>query len=281
MCTSQPPAAPATAADAVAMVRAGLSWLATTDPAELTIAEQADCLRGLERARSVHTAAKARVLGSFHARDGYQEDGQCGTRSWLRWQARPGTGAAGTAVAWMRRLSARPHVADALAAAAISQSWAREICQWTDLLPREVRDDADVILLGTAEAGAGLSDLAGLAEELRLRTAAPDTGGDGGFGDTDTIPAHLRRMVIRRDEHCRFPGCQQPPVACQPHHIILRSDGGPTSLANLRLLCSFHHLTAIHRWGWAIVLHPDGTVAAASPDRTTTFHSHGPPARAA
>jgi hypothetical protein len=74
-------------------------------------------------------------------------------------------------------------VADALAGGVISESWAREICRWTDLLPQEVRDDADVILLGAAAAGAELADLTGLAEELRNRTAAPDTGDDDGFTD--------------------------------------------------------------------------------------------------
>src|SRR5262249_38502923 len=37
---------------------------------------------------------------------------------------------------------------------------------------------------------------------------------------TDTIPAHLRRLVIARDRHCRFPGCAQSPAACQPHHLV-------------------------------------------------------------
>ena len=87
--------------------------------------------------------------------------------------------------------------------------------------------------------------------------------------------------MTTRDRHCRFPGCEQPPAACQPHHILPRSEGGPTCLTNLLLLCTFHHLIAVHRWGWGIALHPDGTVTATSPDRRRTLHSHGPPARAA
>jgi hypothetical protein len=81
---------------------------------------------------------------------------------------------------------------------------------------------------------------------------------------TETIPAHLRRLVIAR--HCRFPGCSQPPAACQPHHILPRSKGGKTCLTNLLLLCTFHHLIAVHRWGWGILLLPDGSVTATSPD---------------
>jgi hypothetical protein len=97
----------------------------------------------------------------------------------------------------------------------------------------------------------------------------------------ETIPVHLRRAVIARDRHCRFPGCSQPPAACHPHHIIPRSEGGPTSLTNMLLLCTFHHLIAVHRWGWGIALAPSGTVTATSPDGTRLLHSHGPPTRAA
>ena len=98
---------------------------------------------------------------------------------------------------------------------------------------------------------------------------------------TKTIPDHLRRAVIARDRCCRFPGCRQRPAACQAHHIRPRSQGGSTSLNNLILLCAFHHLIAIHRWGWHLTLHPDGTVTAVSPDKQRTLNSHGPPARAA
>jgi hypothetical protein len=97
---------------------------------------------------------------------------------------------------------------------------------------------------------------------------------------TDTIPAHLRRAVTARDRHCRFPGCAQPPSACQVHHLIPRSEGGPTTLANMTLACTFHHLIAIHRWGWSLVLHADGTTAT-SPGGDRTLHSHSPPAAVA
>jgi hypothetical protein len=96
---------------------------------------------------------------------------------------------------------------------------------------------------------------------------------------TDTIPVHLRRAVAVRDRGCRFPGCDQPAAACQPHHIIPRAQGGATCLTNLMLLCTFHHLVAVHRWGWGIALHPDGTVT--SPDGDKTLHSYGPPPAAA
>src|SRR6185437_6364561 len=50
---------------------------------------------------------------------------------------------------------------------------------------------------------------------------------------TPTVPGHLRRTVITRDRHCAFPGCTQPPPACQVHHLQPRADGGPTRLDNL------------------------------------------------
>ncbi len=98
---------------------------------------------------------------------------------------------------------------------------------------------------------------------------------------TDTIPVHLRRAVRRRDRHCRFPGCDLPAAGCDVHHIRHRSDGGRHALTNLVLLCRFHHLIAIHRWGWTFTLHPDATTTAVSPDGTKTLHSHPPSGQAA
>ena len=130
-----------------------------------------------------------------------------------------------------------------------------------------------------------LSGPAGLAAFLRtglLDSAAGSISLPLDVGRaTKTIPDHLRRAVIARDRCCRFPGCRQRPAACQAHHVKPRSKGGTTSLNNLILLCAFHHLTAIHRWGWHLTLHPDGTTTATSPDQQRTLNSHGPPARAA
>ena len=131
----QPPAPPSTAADAVAMARAGLAALARMDAAGLTAAEQGDCLRALEQAEAAHTAARARVLAAFHAGGGFEDDGHGSAKSWLRWQTRITANAAATAMAWMRRLGAHPAVAGALAAGDLSPSWARAVCGWTDLLP--------------------------------------------------------------------------------------------------------------------------------------------------
>jgi hypothetical protein len=122
---------------------------------------------------------------------------------------------------------------------------------------------------GAAETGVARHLLASVSLPLDIGAA------------TEIIPAHLRRAVAVRHPRCAFPGCEQPVSVCDVHHLVPRSRGGPTALANLVPLCSFHHLTAIHRWGWTLRLNPDGSTAATSPDRSRSLHSHGPPGRAA
>jgi hypothetical protein len=70
----------------------------------------------------------------------------------------------------MRRLSAHPVIGEALAAGELSESWARQICEWADRLPQAQRGDADEILAGAARGGADLSGLAGLAQEMYERS---------------------------------------------------------------------------------------------------------------
>ncbi len=503
----------ASSREAIAAVEAGLAWLATADPASMPASEQADCLQALGRAESRAAAAQAGLLAAFTAARGFETDGQGGPRSWLRFQTRITSAAAAGAAGWMRRLAAHPAVADALAAANISLSWARLVCEWSDQLAVEHRANADQILLGATAGGADIRDLAVLAEEIRRRTAAPDSDSeDDGFADrslrldrhyrgagkldadltpqcaaalravldalgkkagpedtraqrqrdhdaleeacrrligagtlpdragqptqiqlqltldqllgldstgggaealwashgaaagpgydcdaaiapivtgtidhdllsqlatlllhpasqpgadshsqagaraddavpgsampgsappdrmgaargeraataardlilsrattllsgpaglaaqlrrtvlsgpaasislpldvgaaTDSIPGHLRRAVILRERgHCGFPGgCDIPAAGCQVHHVIPRSEGGRTALSNLGLFCAFHHLILIHRWGWKLSLHTDGTFTATSPDGTRRLRTHSPPRQAA
>jgi hypothetical protein len=525
MCTLNEPAAPSSPVQALAMVSAGLGYLAACDTADLGTAAQAEALAGLEQAEAQHTAARAKILSAFSAGRGFEADGHYGARPWLRAFTKVTRNAAAATAAWARRLQVHPVIAGALAAGDLSTSWARQICDWTEQLPDDHRADADQILLAAAVGGADLHDLGALAQEMieRARTgpdrdadsfgdravwldttiggagrvqgdltpacaaaltvvldalsgkagpedtrtalqrrhdaleeacqrliaarmlpgrdgqpvhvqvhvdlatlrglpggpggpgsagapgleagwnpglgagwsparAAADPGSvyltgvdaeaaacdatltpvvsgqidwtaldqlttlflkahgrgldhhrdpspassqDGRAGDTaeeppgispalqkrlrDTllqmsinllsgpgglasclrvttlgepynslsqpldigaptpeVPPHLRKAVIQRDQHCQFPGCAQPPSVCQVHHLIPRSKGGPTALGNLRLTCRFHHLIAIHRWGWKLACHPDGTTTATSPDGRI-LHSHGPP----
>ncbi len=74
-----------------------------------------------------------------------------------------------------------------------------------------------------------------------------------------TVPTGIRRALLARDRGCAFPGCDRPPTWCDAHHITHWADQGPTSLANLVLLCGHHHRTVHHR-GWQVRLaegHPE------------------------
>jgi hypothetical protein len=47
---------------------------------------------------------------------------------------------------------------------------------------------------------------------------------------TSVVPAGMRRAVIVRDRHCRFPGCDRPHPWCDAHHVAHWADGGRTTL---------------------------------------------------
>ena len=484
-------AAPAgSVGEAMSMVLTGLRRLADADMSDVPMSVRADCLRQLEQAKSVQTVAQASILLAFDRDRGYEEDGQGSSRTWLTWQTGVTRQDASVSIGWMRRLREHPLIAEALKSGEISASLARWMCQQSDRVPRDRRQEADQVLLDGAAAGLSLADLAGLIEEILARLAEPDSDGDDGFDDravwlarsmgagrltgdltpqcaealqavldalgkkmgpeddrtlaqrhhdalaeacrrlvasgclpdragqptqiqlhlsldellrrldeppasaaeppgrpvspvpgwpmaapgdecdaafvpivtgcldpdlldklidqhgvsldqhgvsldqhrvsldqhglrdlivanagalfsgprglaswlrrrelcgvagsislpldtgssTDNIPAHLRRAVILRDRYCAAPGCDQPPAACQVHHIRPRKLGGLTKLSNLLLLCAFHHLIVIHRWGWSISLNADGTTIMRNPDGTKVFHSHSPPTVAA
>ena len=65
------------------------------------------------------------------------------------------------------------------------------------------------------------------------------------------IPPAVRRLVAHRDGGCTISGCTSR-YRLEPHHIVLRSDGGTHESDNLTTLCWFHHHIAIHQQGLRI-----------------------------
>ena len=181
MCTATEPAAPASAGQALAMVRAGLGYLAGCDAGSLATAAQAEALIGLEAAEAQHTAARARrSLRCSPPSRGMRRTGITGPP--------PGCGPApGSPRAPPPRRpggrggsAAHPVIAAALAAGQLPVSLARLICDWTDKLPEDYRADADGILLAAVLGGADQHDLARLAREMLDRAqTSPDRDSDG------------------------------------------------------------------------------------------------------
>jgi hypothetical protein len=75
------------------------------------------------------------------------------------------------------------------------------------------------------------------------------------------IPAQRRALDVR-DGGCTAEGCGLPPQACHAHHDEPWAAGGPTDLAQGRLLCPRHHRLA----------HDRRYEMSAGSDRMVTFH---------
>jgi hypothetical protein len=157
-------------------VRAGLGYLAAADANRLAAATQAECLRELEQAGAVATAARASILAGFTAGQGYSADAEYSARSWLIHKTRITSGAAVGHTACAKRTRTHPRVVAALAAGQVSESVGRLICLWTDKLPEKFRDESDELLIAAAATGLGLEELASLFAEMyeRARGDLPD-----------------------------------------------------------------------------------------------------------
>jgi hypothetical protein len=52
-----------------------------------------------------------------------------------------------------------------------------------------------------------------------------------------------RTALAFRDQHCAYPGCTRPTTwSLHAHHRTAYSEGGPTTVENMTLLCSEHHV---------------------------------------
>ena len=101
--------------------------------------------------------------------------------------------------------------------------------------------------------------------DARLQISVEDEHGTVvGVGRTTRgIPPWLARIVRKRDQGCRFPGCRRNRWI-HIHHLIHWAHGGPTDLDNLISLCPYHH-RLIHEGGWHISGDPNGKVTWITP----------------
>lgn len=109
----------------------------------------------------------------------------------------------------------------------------------------------------------------GAVVRAALRRISPALGGlpteilDAGRAQRLVSPGQRHALAVR-DRGCIFPGCDRPPEWCDAHHLRPWSEGGPSDLKNLGLLCARHH-TAVHEDGWTLSRAPDGTVSVTPP----------------
>jgi len=258
--------------------------------------EQARCLRVMEQVTAVGTAARTSVLSAFTAGQGCSADADYSPRAWLIHKTGVTRAAAVSYTAWARRAAEHPQVFAALAAGELSESVARTVCTRTDELPEDCREAADTILISAALAGMDLRDLAGLAAEIyeRSRPDLPDEDPARAFEDRgvrlettfqgagvlagDLTPECAAVVTTVLDALSAPAGAEDTRTHAQRYRDALQE--AMTSTKDCVLLCSFHHQVVIHRWGWTLVLNPDGTTTAWNKDKTKVPHSHSPPAEA-
>ena len=90
------------------------------------------------------------------------------------------------------------------------------------------------------------------------------------------VTAPIWKALVARDRHCRFPGCTRPPVMCHAHHVVHWVDGGPTSVANMLLLCGHHH-RLVHSSPWQVGFAADGRVVFTPPPGAVRRRPPRPP----
>ena len=168
---------PGSGGEALARLLSSAGYLADLDAAELPAGELGRYIRELVRADAVLTAALARLLAAFDAKDGHLADGQRSLGAWLVHMIRVTRGQA----AEYRAMRALPRhhepLLAGLRARMVTKSVALQLAKWTQQIPAEYRGQAEDILIAAAGAGADLRALAQICAEIRSRTAPPDPDG--------------------------------------------------------------------------------------------------------
>ncbi len=138
-----------------------------------------------------------------------------------------------------------------------------DITRLTDAEPAEI--------VGETEAGMPVS-------AATARRWCCDAGISRVLTDTDSTPVDLgltarlpspaqRRALAARDRGCTVPGCDRPPGWTSAHHLVHWIDDGPTDIANMTLLCNFHH-HRVHEGGFGLERLTNGELRCTRPDGT-------------
>jgi hypothetical protein len=78
-----------------------------------------------------------------------------------------------------------------------------------------------------------------------------------------------RRELMRRDRHCRFPGCANATFVNAHHIRWWKPHRGPTDLPNLALLCEHHH-HLVHSKQWSVSGNANEELTFITGDRVMT-----------
>ena len=125
------------------------------------------------------------------------------------------------------------------------------------------------------------SELLKVALEADILPALFDSKGQPlWLGRTCRTASVAQRVALAiRDRGCVI--CGAANSYCQAHHVLHWSDGGPTDIDNLCLLCSDCHHKLIHKLGADLTRQPDGTYRLKYPPNFAGLASHNGKARTA
>ena len=89
--------------------------------------------------------------------------------------------------------------------------------------------------------------------DATVQTVTRDTAGVvSNYGrKRRTASKTQKRVLLDRDQGCRFPGCDSQRWLAAHHVKHWAGDHGPTDITNLIMLCS-HHNGLVHELGWSI-----------------------------
>jgi Domain of unknown function (DUF222) len=178
----------ASVAEALRMGEAVAAYLNSPAARELDGAGCGEALVSVGGILSRLSAAQATLLCRFDAADAHDADGYATSSAWLAGKTGLNRKDAKAAVRQMRLLGQHPVLDDATASGDLSRSWGRELAGWTARIgDRDLRHEADKILLDAAAAGADLDDLRMIAqaayEAWRAQHPDPDEDPDKGFDE--------------------------------------------------------------------------------------------------